>query len=893
MKTSKLSIRLLWYITPLVILPLLFLGGFTLTNVTSSTQKQAKLIVSRFVEQQQQKMFNYIEIYQSTTKLLSTSPVLSDFLNSAHLERMEKTKRLGALMDVFASYSEAYPDIISINLLSPNGRSSAFYSSNLGGAPNLYPFAKQIMQSNLRQHQFMVASSAGTQLYFVQQIYSVDYELKQPRQQGYIVVQVSPSLLSTSILEAPYDNTLNLLVSIDGEVLFSSDTNLIGHYLSASEIEKIGYIADLGQLDSTVINSIDNVERMTYSAQLSGGYFYISTIPKSLLYRSGKTISLITALIVILSVVTLPILIFIVVRNLLLNPIELLGEASHRVGDGDLMVALPEHNSDEVGILFRDFNHMIGQIRTFQRELEDYKEHLEEKVEDRTKELEETNSKLEVAIVEAEQANQLKSRFLANMSHEIRTPLTAIMGFTEQLIQHPNSPASKQHLDTILRNSKHLLELINNILDLSKIEAEKLDVEESEVLVMPLINDIESIIEPMTNEKLLNFSTEFILPLPDKLYTDITRLKQILLNIATNAVKFTEYGGVHLKVEFRPESEKFIFSIKDTGIGMSQNELERAFKPFEQADTTTTRRFGGTGLGLCISKNLAQLLGGDVNVQSQQGAGSLFSVEVSGNFKERSYSWLNALERPRQPDNSKTHIAAVKELDAKVLVAEDNPDNQELITLLLSNWGIVPDIANNGAEAVEMALVEDYQLILMDMQMPVMGGEEATQMLRHAAYDGPIIALTANVMKHDIDNHIKAGCDATLGKPIDKELLGKLLLEYLELQNGKSSSWDALLQTEKFLQISRNYVEKLPSQLVELQKLYDTQEWESLRALAHSIKGSAGCFGFMNIHEAAGELETSLQKTQNSNRHYYLLKLTEAMRYTLSIDQPTDNSHLG
>ncbi|MEJ6475684.1 hybrid sensor histidine kinase/response regulator [Pseudoalteromonas piscicida] len=891
MRTSKLSIRLLWYITPLVILPLLFLGGFTLTNVTSSTQQQAKLIVSRFVEQQQQKMFNYIEIYQSTTKLLSTSPVLSDFLNSANLERMERTKRLGALMDVFASYSEAYPDIISINLLSPDGASSAFYSSNLGESPNLYPFAKQIQQSNLRQHQFMVASSAGTQLYFVQQVYSVDYELKQPRQQGYIVVQVSPSLISTSILEAPYDNTLNLLMSIDGEVLFSSNTNLIGHYLSASEVEEISNIADSGQLDSMKISSIDNIERMTYSAQLSGGYFYISTIPKSLLYRSGKTISLITALIVILSVVTLPILIFIVVRNLLLNPIELLGEASHRVGDGDLMVALPEHNSDEVGVLFKDFNHMIGQIRTFQRELEDYKEHLEEKVEDRTKALEQTNSKLEVAIIEAEQANQLKSRFLANMSHEIRTPLTAIMGFTEQLIQHPDSPAAKHHLDTILRNSKHLLELINNILDLSKIEAEKLDVEESEVMLMPLVNDIESIIEPMTNEKLLSFSTEFILPLPNKLYTDVTRLKQILLNIATNAVKFTEYGGVHLKVEFKPDTEKFIFSIKDTGIGMSESELQRAFRPFEQADTTTTRRFGGTGLGLCISKNLAQLLGGDVHVQSQQGSGSLFSVEVAGNFHARPYQWLNALERTQQVDQDKAQIAAGKTLDAKILVAEDNPDNQELIRLLLSNWGIVPDIANNGAEAVEMALVEDYQLILMDMQMPVMGGEEATQMLRHAAYDGPIIALTANVMKHDIDNHVEAGCDATLGKPIDKERLGALLIQYLEIQNDKASSWDALLQTEKFLQISRNYIEKLPGQLTELQQLYDLHEWESLRALAHSIKGSAGCFGFMNIHEAAGELEASLRNVQSGDLHYHLLKLTEAIRYTLSMDKTASNGN--
>ena len=193
MKTSKLSIRLLWYITPLVILPLLFLGGFTLTNVTNSTQKQADLIMSRFVEQQQQKAFNYIDSFHSTTKLLSRSPVLNDFLaNDAHLDG-NYTRRLGALMDVFASYSEAYPDIISINLVSASGKSDAYHSNNLTIAPKNYPFFNQVIQSNLSQQQFMVQKPDGTtSLYFVQRIDSVGYYLKRPQQLGFIVVNVKP-----------------------------------------------------------------------------------------------------------------------------------------------------------------------------------------------------------------------------------------------------------------------------------------------------------------------------------------------------------------------------------------------------------------------------------------------------------------------------------------------------------------------------------------------------------------------------------------------------------------------------------------------------------------------------------------------------------------------------
>lgn len=886
MKTSKLSIKLLWYITPLVILPLLFLGGFTLTNVTSSTQKQAKLTVSRFVEQQQQKMFNYIEIYQSTTKLLSNSPVLMDFLNHNSFYDVSSTSRLSALVDVFASYSEAYPDILSINLVDPAGKSQAYHANNLNKAPQNYPFYSQMINNNLRQQQFMVATEKGTtHLYFVQRIYGVNLQLRQPNQQGYIIVKVDPSIINSSIFEAAYDNTLNLLVTDGGEILFSSDKQLFGSYLSPDEIEQIHDVADKGTLNAINLNSIDNIERMLYAVQLSGGYYYLSAIPKSLLYHSGKAISLITALIVILSVIILPILIFIVVRNLLLNPIELLGEASHRVGDGDLSVYLPTQGNDEVGTLFHDFNHMVKQIRDFQGELEEYKHHLEEKVDNRTRALEEMNKQLGIAITQAKQANELKSRFLANMSHEIRTPLTAIMGFTEQLLHNPDAQGTRHHLDTVLRNSKHLLELINNILDLSKIEAEKLAVEKNELKLQPLLDDINSIIAPMAQEKLLSFTVEYQFPLPRTMNSDITRLKQILLNIATNAVKFTEFGGIKIKVSFNETLQQFQFVVEDTGIGMSDAEIDRVFKPFEQADSTTTRRFGGTGLGLCISKNLAQLLGGDVEVNSEQGIGSRFTISIAGNYKNNEYELAYELSTALPEPNVSEELANTH-LDAHILLAEDNTDNQVLVTLLLQAWGITPDIANNGAEAVEKALVNDYQLILMDMQMPVMGGLEATEMLRHAAYDGPIIALTANVMKQDVDTYLAAGCDATLGKPIDKAELGAVLLEHLQIEDTSQSQWDSLLQSEKFMQISQNYIKKLPDYLIQLQTYYDNQEWESLRALAHSLKGSAGCFGFMNVHSAADDLEQSLRTNNKAQWQYALLNLTEAIKYTLTNQQP-------
>jgi len=277
-------------------------------------------------------------------------------------------------MDVFASYSDAYPDILSINLVSPEGESKAYYANNLNQAPQSYPFFEQVKSSSMRQQKFMVPTENNTtHIYLVQQIFSVDYQLKRPKQQGYIIVQVDPSVIHSSILESPYNNTLNLLVTRQGEILFSSDPSLYAQSLNVEETQKIQATAERSTLKSIKLSSVDNIERMVYAVQLSGGYYYLSSIPKALLYQSGKAISLITALIVILSVITLPILIFIVVRNLLLNPIELLGAASHKVGDGNLSVSLPEQSNDEVGLLFRDFNHMVKQIRDSRSELNTYK----------------------------------------------------------------------------------------------------------------------------------------------------------------------------------------------------------------------------------------------------------------------------------------------------------------------------------------------------------------------------------------------------------------------------------------------------------------------------------------------------------------------------------------
>jgi CheY-like chemotaxis protein len=285
---------------------------------------------------------------------------------------------------------------------------------------------------------------------------------------------------------------------------------------------------------------------------------------------------------------------------------------------------------------------------------------------------------------------------------------------------------------------------------------------------------------------------------------------------------------------------------------------------------------------LCISKNLAQLLGGDVVLKSEVGVGSRFAISVACHLSGKKPE-LELLTEHSQltPEKDPLLSFASNHFDANILVAEDNPDNQLLIKLLLQTWGLEPDIASNGAQAVEMALVNDYQLIIMDMQMPVMGGLEATKMLRHAAYDGPIIALTANVMNHDIDTYLNAGCDKALGKPIDKDALESVLVSYLHLEKDNQNKWDSLLKSEKFQQIADNYLANLPTYLNEVKALQHSDDWEALRSVAHSIKGSAGCFNFDDIYQTAGALEDNLKSNNKVPRNELVNNLIAAIEHSI------------
>jgi len=378
----------------------------------------------------------------------------------------------------------------------------------------------------------------------------------------------------------------------------------------------------------------------------------------------------------------------------------------------------------------------------------------------------------------ARHSAEAKSQFLANMSHEIRTPLAAIIGYGETLLDPDLDEREKRSsAETVVRSGRHLLELVNDILDHSKIDANKLDVDVVPVMLPDLLDEIRAFFEPRAREKGLDFNIICDFPLPEQILTDPTRFRQIIINLCGNALKFTEKGTISLILRCDREAEILCARVVDTGIGMKPEQLERLFDPFAQGSTAISRQYGGTGLGLSISRRLAELLGGSIRVSSTYGEGSEFDVCIrTGGLAD-----VHFLRDASELNQRRRGIAMVlaPRLKGRILCAEDNDVNRRLVSMLVDRTGAELVHVSNGAEALELASRERFDLILMDIQMPVMNGRDATQALREAGVNTPIIALTANVMTEDIAEYRLAGCNEHLAKPIDKQRFYEVLARYL------------------------------------------------------------------------------------------------------------------
>ncbi|HEX5050349.1 MAG TPA: response regulator [Planctomycetota bacterium] len=386
----------------------------------------------------------------------------------------------------------------------------------------------------------------------------------------------------------------------------------------------------------------------------------------------------------------------------------------------------------------------------------------------------------------AEAANRSKTMFLANISHELRTPMTAIIGYADELQEHMSARGAalpeREALETIRRNANHLVAIINDLLEISKMDTGKLVVERGPCDALSILNEVILLLQPKAAAKQVTLACEYASAVPGRIVTDPLRLRQILLNLLDNAIKFTQRGEVHVGVRLQAADEpRLVIAVRDSGVGISDETIERLFQPFAQADSSTSRRFGGTGLGLAISRQLAHLLGGAIDVHSEPDVGSTFTLSLPTGD-------LDGVPMLGSPSDLPPAGAASARPDpvpgvagARILVAEDGRDNQLLLLHMLRRVGCEVELVADGAACVQrmQQAPAAFDLVLMDIQMPVLDGIAATRQLRERGHRVPIVALTANALPQNQEVCADAGCDGFLTKPIDRrrlfETIGRLV----------------------------------------------------------------------------------------------------------------------
>lgn len=542
-------------------------------------------------------------------------------------------------------------------------------------------------------------------------------------------------------------------------------------------------------------------------------------------------------------------------QNIVNKPIHRLVELTHKITSGEKNVRFDEDRDDEFGELARFSNNMLDNLES-QRE-----------------ELISTNSELISEIRNREEAlvaSRQKSAFLANMSHEIRTPLSSIIGFSERL-RYKNIKSDQEKnemLDTVLQSSNHLLSLINDILDFSKIEANKLEVTEEEFSIINIVNHTVNLLRNKAMEQSTTIKVVYQFPIPEFINNDATRTKQILLNLCGNALRFTQNGTIIIQVSFDAKNNKIIISVKDTGIGMSKKVMDRLFQPFYQGDKNTSKDFGGTGLGLAISKKLAELMGGDISVKSTKDLGSIFTFRINAGFVSDQILLKN-IQTSTVTEQYKKPFENVK-FTGKVLLVEDTVEIRNLVQAYMQDYGIEIVTANDGKEGVDIALQEDFDVVIMDIQMPVMNGKEAMKLLQKNNYNKPVIALTADVLLQQISEYKKLGFTKTLAKPIVINDLLLTLNDYLKKKDPdvklpESIAVEKSANDNTLIQLRERFLNKLLKYIDAIKIANEAGNTETIFTILDEIKDIGGNVGLPEISEKANKISLLLNSNLTVN----------------------------
>lgn len=513
--------------------------------------------------------------------------------------------------------------------------------------------------------------------------------------------------------------------------------------------------------------------------------------------------------------------------------------------------------------------------------------------------------KLDIAEKKASAAAQTKENFLANMSHEIRTPLSGILGFTNLLQKRNLDETSAEFVSSIQRSGENLMAIINDILDLSKIEAGMMRITPGIFSINGLVNSVETFFVERAKEKGLTLSSKIDSSIPDTLNGDATRLTQILVNLIGNAIKFTHQGSINIEIYNKQQSENEVvigFKISDTGIGIDKDKLNEVFERFNQGEDSTTRNYGGTGLGLSIVRSLIQLQNGNIEVSSEQGKGTTFHFYIPYGIAKEQITTIPLVNTQYFKDKSNVPL--------KVLVVDDNAINQSLMKHLLSQWNIDFEIVSNGLEAVEYLRNNVSDLVLMDIQMPQMDGYVATQKIREELeLSIPIIAMTAHALAGEREKCLSRGMNEYISKPIKEEELFKLISNFgLANQSHNQVEIEEEVPDFKFIEltylrsissgdqdfertVTQQFLDKVQIHLEEMRSAYDNKDFKLLKLRAHDLKSSVAIMGLLplleeklNILELTNEEILSSKQTLEEVKDILLKSFFEAKLFLASIN---------